>query len=110
MISNTNFNVGLIKFKTAISAQIVTTATSATRTGGGCHSRPNLSKTGLSANLKNARFGPLKAPLLKYGARRGKKLGSQSGAKAMNPPRRKRFATSGRDTPNTGFTFVRKDS
>jgi hypothetical protein len=80
----TNCNGGVMKFKNPISTIIVTTATSAARTRGGCHSKPNLSKTGLSANLRNAREDSLKAPLLTYGARRAKRLAFQSAENAMN--------------------------
>src|SRR6266481_3833069 len=114
MTSQTNCNIGMMKFKNPISTIIVTTVSSAARTGGGCHSRPNVSKTGLSANLKNARDDPLKAPLLKYGARSAKRLDFQSLENAMNPetrPKRRRsISPSGRDTLNNGFTIAQNDS
>src|SRR5439155_7190662 len=92
MTCQTNCNVGMMKLKNPISTIIVTTVTSAARTAGGCHSTPNLSKTGLSANLKNAREDPLKAPLLKYGARSTKRLDFQSAENAMNPETRPRMS------------------
>src|SRR6266487_190623 len=113
MTSQTNCNVGMMKFKNPTSPIIVTTITSAARTGGGCHSKPNPSKTGLSANLKNAREDPLKAPLLQYGARSAKRLDFHSAENAMNPetrPKRRRSVSpSGKDTPNNGFTIAQND-
>jgi hypothetical protein len=98
-------------FKLAVMALIISDTSLVAQNGGGCHSKPNLSKTGLSANLKDTRER-FTVIILKNGARSGKKLGFQSAAKPMNPetrPKRRSVAPSGRDTPNSGFTFVLND-
>jgi hypothetical protein len=44
-----------LSFNLAVMALIISETSLVAQNGGGCHFKPNLSKTGLSANLKDAR-------------------------------------------------------